>query len=184
MSKITNNPFIVFISLLDVLVSLITALYSFVKNKETNFNDLNNILNMNYFEISIRIIATIFLFILWRNFLKTKNDIQDNMNKINEHWFNQLEKSTKEITNNINNSNRINHNKIRFIYFHNEYKNADNDEYFAALKSNGFSREDLLEIGINETIINENKDKIFSKNVMEKFLEFKNELKNEHSRNI
>ena len=174
LDRIQNQPLIVFVSLLDLLFSLIEKTYEIFKGKI----ELNQIkMEYSYFEISIRILTVIFLYFLWKSFLKTKKSVEKNLNKSNEHWYQELKSSTKELTENINDSHRILSNQIRFIHFNNEYKDLPKEEYLKTLTLHGgFSKEDLLEIGIDESLIKENSKQLFSKNVMDKFLEFKNEF--------
>jgi hypothetical protein len=175
LNKIQNSPFIVFISLIDLLISVLEKLYEILKGK-LNLNNLD--MELSYFEITVRIITVVFLFFLWRNFLKTKKSVEKNLNKINKHWYKQLKNSSKELTQNINESNRLLSNQIRFIHFNNEHKDLPKNEYLKKLTLvGGFSKDDLLEIGIDENLLNENDNLIFSKKVMQKFIDFQKELK-------
>ncbi|WP_303316930.1 hypothetical protein Q4Q34_09005 [Flavivirga abyssicola] len=168
LNKILNSPFIVFISLIDLLIGFFEKAYE-ITLKDLQINQIQ--MDASYFEISIRLLTVIFLYFLWRAFLRTKKSVEYHLNQTNEHWYKELTKL-----------DRITNNKIRFIHFNNEYKDLPKEEYLKKLTlEGGFSKDDLLEIGVDEKLITENKNHLFSKNVMEKFLTFKKELKDEQN---
>ncbi len=172
--KLINSPYVVLISLLDSIINVIQVFYKLLMG-QTKLINIH--MEASYFEISIRLLTVVFLFILWKSFLKTKKSAENHLNNINEHWHNQLKNTTEELTKNINDSHRILSNQIRFIHFNNEFKDLPKEEYFKKITLyGGFSKEDLIEIGVDEKLIKENDNKLFSKNVMDKFLAFKTEL--------
>ncbi|MCZ2222054.1 MAG: hypothetical protein LC122_00270 [Chitinophagales bacterium] len=74
---------------------------------------------------------------------------------------------SKTITNNLNDSNRILDNKIRYVDLKVENVNVSNDLFVKKLIDNGFSKEELEEIGVNDDFINNNKDKLLPKKIIE-----------------
>ena len=108
-NKIQNHPLIVFIALLDLFINIILRAYELFLGK-IKLNQIN--MEASYFEIAIRLLTVVFLYFLWKSFLKTKNSVEKNLNNLNEHWFQQTENSTKHLNNNINDSHRILSNKI------------------------------------------------------------------------
>ena len=55
-------------------------LEEFIKNLNENMGLLTNLkltINMNYFEICIRFITVLFIFVLWKQFIKEKKESEE-----------------------------------------------------------------------------------------------------------
>lgn len=84
--------------------------------------------------------------------------------------------SFAEMTENLNRSHRLNWTRTAYVYFYHENKSLSNSEYIKKLNHEGFSLEDLQEIGVTTEFINTNRDKLFPNIVMTKYQEFKKAL--------
>lgn len=169
LSKIITNPFIVLITILDIPLSFISNLSDFISNKKLDigfFENLKNTINMNYFEISIRIITVIFLFILWKQFLKEKEKSEKSRIYI-----------TTELTNNINTLSTQTHKKIKYLFLLFNSKDLTPLEFGDKLKEFNLSIEDLKEIGVSEDFINPMKENLLNTDQINKLIEFKKSLK-------
>lgn len=87
-----------------------------------------------------------------------------------------IQNVSSELTKNLNDLSRVLDNKIRYVDFEKDNKDLDNDTYIQKLHNNGFSLEDLKEIGVDDVFLKNNEDKLLPKNVIEKYIAFKNEL--------
>ena len=67
---------------------------------------------------------------------------------------------SSEITDNLNDLSRILNTKIKYVDFRIENNGLDNDAYIKKLHSEGFSKEDLEEIGVNDAFLKQNKVKL------------------------
>lgn len=80
------------------------------------------------------------------------------------------------MTDNLNELARITDNKIRYIDLKVEYPSLPDNEFIKKLHNIGLSKEDLQEIGVNETFLKQNENKLLPRSVIEKYKEFKYEL--------
>ena len=83
-----------------------------------------------------------------------------------------------QLTNNLNELSRILNTKIRYVDFEKENKGLDNKSYIKKLHDWVFSFDDLKEIGVDDVFLNQNKEKLLPRKVVEKYTSFRNELEN------
>jgi len=99
------------------------------------------------------------------------------LNISNKHWYDQIENVSSELTKNLNESNRITHLKIRYIDLRIEFQNEpDNVKFLQKLQNDGFSKEDLEDIGVNEKFIKLSEQMLLPKKVADKYNEYKLEM--------
>ncbi len=85
---------------------------------------------------------------------------------------------SNQLTDNLNELSRILNTKIRYVDFEKENKGLDNEAYIKKLHDFGFSFDDLKEIGVDDVFLNQNKEKLLPRKVIEKYTSFRNELEN------
>lgn len=150
--------------------------------------------SFNWFDFITQVIIVFILYKVLKSYNKTKNEIKtlndnyeiklnlinqnwkDAINTSNEHWFKEISNINTIITNNLNDAYRILNLKISYIDFRLENKDLNNDEYIKLLHSEGFSKEDLQEIGVNHKFMETNNNKLLPRVVIEKYIEFKKEF--------
>lgn len=170
--KLIQNPYILFISFLDIPLSFISNLREFIANNKDNIGFLTNLkltINMNYFEICLRLITVLFLFVLWKQFLKEKADSEKSRIHI-----------ATELTNNLNHLSKITHNKFVYLFLLMNSKELSPLEFADKLTEFNLSKDDLLEIGVPEDFINPMNDNLLSLEQMKKYIEFKKSLKTQN----
>jgi len=132
-----------------------------------------------WLEISSALLLYAFLGFILFVFLKYKKLSEQtisNINYSNKHWCNEINKISKQITNNLNDSHYTNDLKIRYVDLRLENKNLSNDDFIRVLNENGYSKEDLEKIGVNNKFLKMNKSKLLPKKIIDKYKEFKIEL--------
>lgn len=152
------------INAISTIIKTITMI-----NNNISFSDLP-IFSLDFFESLMQVVLVIILFFIYKSFLKQKKDIEFLISEINNGFI--------IVTDNLNHSNRINDLKIRYVDFRIENKDLTNEEFIEKINKHGFSKEDLEDIGVNTLFTNKQKERLLPRVVMDKYVAFKNELKN------
>ncbi len=126
------------------------------------------ICNFNWVDFCTQFIIILALYLILKRYVKIKNGLGVMVTEINDGFT--------QITDNVYKSESILNTKIRYVDFRITNKDLDNDKYLQKLHSEGFSKEDLIEIGVDEKFLEQNKDKLLPRTVIEKYKEFKFEL--------
>lgn len=125
-------------------------------------------LPLDYSDFMLLIVSVILYFVL-KSVVKLKVETETLANGINNGFT--------IITDNLNDSHRINDLKIRYVDFRLENKKLENDAFVNKLHNAGFSKEDLVEIGVSDDFIKQNNEKLLPRIVIDKYKDFKNELR-------
>jgi len=180
--KFKDNLWFTFLININSLVVSLMWLFKLLKNlyemilKSKNMESIS--FPLGYNDLAL-LVVSIVLYLVLKSMYKAKDDIRDLMIDIdnsNNHWFEQMNKVSKNITDNINSVSYNMDLKVRYNAVILLNKDKSEIEVINELTKNGFSEEDLSFLGISEEFLRTHKDKIYPKSVMDKYNEFKIEL--------
>lgn len=174
---VTKNLWVTFLLNFKSIIDF--SIWFFDKIKGIITMPKNNIMTTNFpleYNDYMLLVVTVILYFILRAFLKMKKEADES----NTYWLESINTISQQLTDNLNDSARILNTKIRYVDFRLENKSLDNDNYIKKLHNSGFSKEDLQEIGVDETFIKQNSNKLLPRTVIEKYKEFKYEL-NKHN---
>jgi len=126
------------------------------------------IFSFEFFGNLSQFITVIILYVVYKNYIKAKETIKES----DDHWFKVISDVSCEITTNLNDSHRINDLKIRYVDLNHTYPSLDNLAFSKILSQNGYSKEDLEEIGVRSP----ERYKLLPREVMDKYKSFQKEL--------
>jgi hypothetical protein len=133
-------------------------------------------------------IMSLFFYLFYKSFLNLRNEIFEVKNKA----IDDINFISKKLTDIINDSQSFLDTKIRYVHFCTENSNLTDEHFIRELNKQGFSKEDLEKIGVNEEFLKKHNSKLLPKRVMDKYNDFKQELhdykreklnQNEHNSN-
>jgi len=180
--KFKDNLWFTFLININSLVVSLMWLFKLLKNlyemilKSKNMESIS--FPLGYNDLAL-LVVSIVLYLVLKSMYKAKDDIRDLMIDIdnsNNHWYEQMNKVSKNITDNINSARYTMDLKVRYNAVILLNKDKSEIEVINELTKNGFSEEDLSFLGISEEFLRTHKDKIYPKSVMDKYNEFKIEL--------
>lgn len=111
---------------------------------------------------------------------KNINNLIDNLNLSNQHWFDTITKLESKIIEHSTYLFKVNSLAIKYVSLASTHNHLSDDEFVKLLMDNGFSKENLPEIGLSVEFIKAHKEKFLPNKVMDKYKEFKKELYKYH----
>lgn len=203
---ITKNLYLTFLLNISGIYGVISWFFKIVINTHSNIT-LNGTIEKKIMTIPFPLnindymlfITTIIMYFILKAYFKIKTKTASLIDEINiakkqiddsnTHWFNQMQNLGREFTNNLNDSHQTLSLVIQYNNFLQNNKNLQPDDFINALNKEGFSLEDLEELGVNKETINLHREKLYPKAVMEKYKDFKFELikyknQNDNTRNL
>ncbi len=163
---IEKHPIFVFLLFIAHIVEIIKLIVEIIKSTfeikvmETTNTALDLVKDFNWIDFFTQFIIVLALYLVLKAYFKLKNDVRVMVTEINNGF--------KIVTDNTNDLGRILNNKIHYLSFYMENKNLDDDSYIKKLNDEGFSKEDLEEIKIDETFLKQNGNKLLPRTVINK----------------
>lgn len=176
-----SNQYWIFILAVYATIEIIKTVWDTIEgtaNKITTMWDLP-IFQWHFVENIIQVLTVIVLYRIFRRYNRAKAEMEhlvQQINAINENTYKDMTSGFSQLTNNINDLHRILDLKIRYVDFSTSNTNIDDGTFILKLHAAGFSKEDLVEIGVNEEFIKKNSSRLLPRAVIDKFKAFKAEL--------
>jgi len=194
--SLSKNRIAIALVLIKDLKDIVVEIYDYLKlDQETGgtvlettseavavVGEVGREFNFDWWNFITKLIVVTLLWLLWKEYLKQKEDIKilleqsdalvKQSNEDGEHWYEQINNVAKEITRNLNESNRRHEIRIGYVDFYHENKGKDLTEYVKLLRKE-FSVEDLEEAGVPKKFIDGIKDKLMPREFFDELRELK-----------
>lgn len=177
------NPYLIF--LINILTFWGVLSPIFLKQIPMNTTLSEYYSHYDWFGFAVQIIVTTVLYFVLRAYNNTRKEIEVS----NQHWFDEISRLNDSMVNEVNkgfgelhgNDLRLD-TKIHYVDFRINNQNLPDGEFIKKLHNAGFSKEDLEEIKVDEDFLKRNADKLLPRSVIQKYNEFKFELKEHYKK--